>query len=383
MNDIIKKQNLGQFFTTNSDLILKGMDVFVKNKNVCDPFAGNQDLMFWAEKNGCKSIKGFDYDKKYVDDKRVFFNDSINNFYPCEFVCTNPPYLHKNKANKIIKDVFFSGRNTMYEDLYQVSLDAISDSKEGIVIVPLNFLCAENAKKIRESFFSKFTIEKMNIFTEKVFADTTYNVISFYYKKRNRHCDKIVINATIYPENKNIQLIIERQYNWQFGGDFINRIKGIKNYLGVYRLTEEYVQSGEYQVEMAFQNIKDRRIFKVSNKIKNLLDNNILFLRAIDSKNGTKIQLEDIRKYKVNGLVGKSSSRNMAHLIFKKKISLDEQLALMKKFNDELNYYRDKYFSFFLTNFRDNNRKRLSFDFAYKFLNYIYYEEFEKQPVLF
>jgi len=55
----------------------------------------------------------------------------------------------------------------------------------------------------------------------------------------------------------------------------------------------------------------------------------------------------------------------------------------MKKFNDELSANREKYFSFFLTNFRDNNRKRISFDLAYKFLNLIYYEKNQKQSVLF
>lgn len=73
----------------------------------------------------------------------------------------------------------------------------------------------------------------------------------------------------------------------------------------------------------------------------------------------------------------------MAHLIFRKEISVVEQIELMKKFNEELNDNRNKYFSFFLTNFRDNNRKRISFDLAYKFLNYIYYEKNSKQPVLF
>ena len=106
-------------------------------------------------------------------------------------------------------------------------------------------------------------------------------------------------------------------------------------------------------------------------------------MRAIDSKNGKKIQLEDIRKYKVAGLVGKNTSRNMAHLIFKKEIAIDEQIELMEKFNEELTNNRDKYLSFFLTNFRDNNRKRISFDLAYKFLNLIYYEKNSRQPALF
>ena len=108
-----------------------------------------------------------------------------------------------------------------------------------------------------------------------------------------------------------------------------------------------------------------------------------MFLRAIDSKNGKKIQLEDIRKYKVAGLVGKNTSRNMAHLIFKKEMPIDEQVELMNKFNNELSANRDKYLSFFLTNFRDNNRKRISFDLTYKFLNLIYHEKNSKQSVLF
>ncbi len=44
-------------------------------------------------------------------------------------------------------------------------------------------------------------------------------------------------------------------------------------------------------------------------------------------------------------------------------------------FNQELNRMRDEYLSLFLTNYRDNNRKRVSFDFVYKFINYIYFNK--------
>lgn len=383
MNAVVKKRNLGQFFTTNSDYILQGFGEFVKNKEVSDPFAGNQDLLNWLKNNKCKKFVGFDYDKNYIDERNVFFNDSINSPKEYKFVCTNPPYLHKNKATKEIKEKFFSGKNSNFEDLYQVSIFSILNCEEGIIIVPLNFLCAENSKKIRELFFEKFEIVKLNIFSERVFDDTTYNVISFYFRKKQKIFEKNIIDATIYPENRKIKLALEKKFGWQFGGDFIYKIKNTKNNLGVFRLTEEYLKSGEYEVEIALQNIKDKRILKTSDDIKNLLEKNILFLRAIDSKNGKKIQLEDIRKYKISGLVGKNTSRNMAHLIFKKEVSIDKQIELMKKFNNELSVNRDKYLSFFLTNFRDNNRKRISFDLAYKFLNLIYYEKMSKQPALF
>jgi len=84
------KKQLGQFFTTNSSYILRGLDKYIKNKAVYDPFAGNQDLIKWAIQNGCKRVIGFDCDKKYVDNKKVFLNDSINNPKEYKFVCTNP-----------------------------------------------------------------------------------------------------------------------------------------------------------------------------------------------------------------------------------------------------------------------------------------------------
>ncbi len=377
------KKQFGQFFTTDSDYILQGLEKFIRNKEVIDPFAGNKDLIKWSCENNCKKAVGFDCDKKYVDGKSIFYNDSISYSKKYKFVCTNPPYLHKNKADQKTKEKFFSGTHSSFEDLYQVSIFSLFDCEEGILIVPLNFLCAENSKKIRNLFFNKFEIVKLNIFSERVFEDTTYNVISFYFKRKKDNSEKSKIFATIFPEKKQITFAIERKYNWQLGGDFINRIKNTQNHLGVFRLTEDYLRSGEYEVELVFQNIKYKKPIRISKDVKKLVEKNILFLRAIDSKNGKKIQLEDIRKYGVVGLVGKNTSRNMAHLIFKEELPINGQIELMRRFNEVLNQERNKYLSFFLTNFRDNNRKRISFELAYKFLNYIYDEKNSKQPVLF
>jgi len=383
MTAAARKKNLGQFFTKNSSYILQGLEKFVKNKNITDPFAGNRDLLNWAIRSKSKQVIGFDCDRNLVDNKRVLHNDSINSPKKYKFVCTNPPYLHKNKASQEVKNKFFSGIHSKFEDLYQVSICSLLGSEEGIVIVPLNFLCAENSSRIRKLFFDKFEIVKLNIFSKQVFEDTTYNVISFYYRRKNEESGKNIIDATIYPENKKIKLTLEEKYGWQFGGDFIHQVKNTKNDLGIFRLTEDFLKSGEYEMEIALQNIKDKRFLRISKDIKKQLEKNILFLRAIDSKNGKKIQLEDIREYKISALVGKNTSRNMAHLIFSKDVPVDEQVELMKEFNRELSRKRSKYLSFFLTNFRDNNRKRISFDLAYKFLNLIYYEKNQRQSALF
>ena len=376
------KAQLGQFFTTNSDYILQGLEGFVKNKEIIDPFAGNRDLMRWAKKHNIKEIKGYDCDKNYVDNIEVVNRDSINNPERYKFVLTNPPYLHKNKADKETKNKFFSGVHSPFEDLYQVSIFSILDSEEGILIVPLNFLCAENSKKIRNLFFEKLKIIKLNVFSQQVFKDTTYNVVSFYYRKKKDFNDKNKISAIIFPEKEKISFIIERKFDWQLGGNFINQVKNAKNYLEIFRLTEDFLKSGNYEAKMALQNIKEIKNFNIDENVKNVLERNILLLRAIDSKNGKKIQIEDIREYDILGLVGKNTSRNMAHIIFGQEVSIDEQEKLMREFNQELNRNRKKYFSFFLTNFRDNGRKRISFDFTYKFLNYLYEQKHSKQSTL-
>ena len=73
----------------------------------------------------------------------------------------------------------------------------------------------------------------------------------------------------------------------------------------------------------------------------------------------------------------------MAHLIFSDEVSIDRQKELMGQFNKKLDQERERHSSFFLTNFRDNNRKRISFETAYKFLNYLYKEKNQKQSTLF
>ena len=75
------KQNLGQFFTTNSDYILKGFEPFIKNKNVTDPFAGNQDLLNWAKKNNCKNAIGFDIDQNFIEKKGSFLFYKVSFFF--------------------------------------------------------------------------------------------------------------------------------------------------------------------------------------------------------------------------------------------------------------------------------------------------------------
>ncbi len=371
----MKKKQFGQFFTREADHIFSGLEKYIKGKKATDPFAGAGDLLNWAKKNGANKIVGYDVDPTYANSKKIVLNDSLLAPKKYSFVITNPPYLNINKADKITKERYFN--NFEYEDLYQISLASIMDSDEGIVIVPINFLSAENSRKIRDRFFGKFRIVEMNYFKNQVFSDTTYNVIAFYYKKkRNTLDDSFIINCRIFPDRQKIKIKLEQKFHWTIGGNDLIQIEKQRNTLGIHRLVENDLESGSCIIKAAHNHIKTVREYRVSGPLRDSIKENLILLRAIDS--GTpegKIRLENIKKYGVDCLVSKESSRNMIYLLFEKRLSLDEQEKIIETFNEEIGKLRKDYFSLFLTNFRDNDRKRISFDFVYKFINYLYFSK--------
>lgn len=383
MTDTEKKQQHGQFFTTNSDYILQNLGKYIEDKEVVDPFAGNGDLIEWAKKNKVKKIKGFDVDKRLVNNKTIFCNDSTLNPKKYKFVLTNPPYLNINKANNVIKGKYFNRKG--YEDLYQISLSSLENSEEGIVIVPINFLSAENSQKIRDFFFSKFKIIEMNYFKQQVFPDTTYNVIAFYYKKKiNPLEDSFSIKTHIYPENKMVNINLKKIFHWAIGGELLNIIWSQQNILGVRRLTEKDLKDkkGPIKIRAAYNHIKDLLEIRVSKEMYDMLHSNVILLKAIDSgSEDGKLALENIKDYGVECLISKESSRHMIYLIFDKPLKVGEQKRIIELFNKEINKLRETHLSLFLTNYRDKDRKRVSFDFVYKFINYLYFNELNKNKV--
>ena len=228
----------------------------------------------------------------------------------------------------------------------------------------------------------------MNYFKNQVFADTTYNVIAFYYRQKPLILESFKIKTHVFPDNKQIEINLDKKYDWIIGGDFLSQIKNQINYLGVHRLIEKDIenQKGNKKIKAAYTHVKKIIEINVSEEMYEFLNSNIILLKAIDS--GTekgKIALEDINNYEVKCLISKESSRHMVQLIFEKSITMDEQRLIMDLFNKKINQLRKDYFSLFLTNYRDNDRKRISFDFVYKLINYLYLNDIlkKKQESLF
>jgi len=366
------KKDLGQFFTTNSNHILQGFEDVIKDKKVMDPFAGGGDLLQWAERNGAESTCGLDIDPKLVSDK-ISLNDSLVSIPNAKFNLTNPPYLAKNKMSSDLKTKYL---NNDYEDFYLLSIKRIvdSDPDEGIIIIPVNFFSAENSDALRKEFLNKYNIIKVNYFKNQVFADTTYNVVAFNYVRNRENSIKQRITVTSYPGGKSKSFDLEERYNYRIAGKELKKIINMIPLKSI-RLTEDHMSKnvGDKKVQTFLNDTKTDVEYLVTSNFKSILKKNIIVLNCIDTNASESgwIKAEDIRDYNKDCLVGKVSSRNIAYIILP-ECSLEYQEKIIPMFNETLNDLRKKYNSLFLTNFRDNDRKRISFEFCYKLISYCY-----------
>ena len=356
------KSYLGQFFTTNSKLILDGFEHYVKNKVIFDPYSGKGDLLDWALENGAASATGTDVDQNLIknlpDDKKniISFNDSLINIKKSEFILTNPPYVK----------TYLTNYQNDFENLYALAISKIieSDSDEGILIIPINFLSAERNKKIRELFFNKYKITKLTYFTKPMFVDTTINVIAFHFEKTS-------------SVQKSLDMLCDGNiYNLSFN-DFdiynqdVENTKKQKNILNCTRVIDKHMVEGDFEIKASFETITNVNSIFVDKNTYEKVKSNILILSCADLVN-KKINIDDIRKYDSDVLVSKQSQRTYASLFI--DLPIDTQEKLIPIVNDTLENMRNETFSMFLSTFRDKNRKRISFDFFYQLINYCYFK---------
>lgn len=334
------KKNLGQFYTTNYEYILSNMKIPKNVNHIIEPFVGEGDLLEFIKNKKKYTIETYDIDPKYKKaNKRDTLNDPPS--YKNKFVLTNPPYLARNKSNdKKIYDKYKC--NDLYKCFIKNIIDDICEG--GIIIIPLNFISSirKSDIKLREGFLQEYTIETINIFEEQVFDDTKYAVCSIYFTKKG-HYNNDLINMYIYPSKKIIKIELSSKNNYTIGGE-------------IYDLP----YNDEFEVKRATKNMKDN----MTNILLKCIDD------SINDQLGFKVVKDD--EIFIDN-TPKLSARSYATLCINKKLSLKDQLKLVKKMNKYINQQRKKYNSLFLTNYRESNtiaRKRISFDLAFKICNY-------------
>jgi hypothetical protein len=271
--------------------------------------------------------------------------DSLKNppCYDNKFVLTNPPYLARNKnKNKDLYDKYNCN------DLYKCFLINLIDSNciGGIIIIPVNFISSIRKADIdlRKQFLSKYHINIINIFEEKVFDDTSYAVCSIQFRKKEKETEKN-ISIYVYPTGKKLKVMLNKDNNYTIGGEIYN-----------------LPFNPEYIIERATRNTK--KGFRTNILLKCIDDNieNQLGLKLVNEKD---IYIDNTPNL---------SARSYATLVINKKLTIAQQKELVEKFNKYILEKRQEYNSLFLTNYRESNtiaRKRISFDLAFKICNYL------------
>jgi hypothetical protein len=152
----------------------------------------------------------------------IYERDTILNppVYTDAFILTNPPYLARNKsADKHAFDLY--GTNDLYK-CFLKSLTGHNKCAGGIVIVPLNFWCSVRLAdvELRALFLNIYDIERINVFEERVFDDTSYTVCAFQFALK-RGDDAVApapipihIPITIFPNRIciNAELCVENRF---------------------------------------------------------------------------------------------------------------------------------------------------------------------------
>lgn len=323
------KKELGQFYTKNAEYIIQNLLSFIPAtiKSIIDPFAGAGDLLNMSP----PQFSNIGYDlipmKEGIIQRDTLLEPPT--YTDNDWIFTNPPYLAKNKTKN--KDVF---EKYKVDDLYLAALLSVDGCGGGTFILPAGFFSNSNVV-FRKGFLSKYLVHKIYFFEEQVFSDTTYAVCSFSF---SRGCGiNVPIPVVFMPTQTESTIIFNEYNNYTFGGEIFPSIP-----IKIKRLTA------------------------------GMTPNSRIKLYAVDSGtyNGRiRLTLEE-------PFVGKSTDRAFATLVFPRALTIEEEEYIVNTFNSQLDAYRAKYNSMFLSNYRNATkngaRKRIGFEQAYNLVQQIF-----------
>lgn len=314
------KRELGQFYTTNYEYILQGISV-PNETQLIEPFCGEGDLVKWV---------GKPFDEIYDIDPKIIGcvnRDTLMNppSYSGKWVITNPPYLAKNKAdNKRPMNLY------KVDDLYKCFMETlILDPPDGgVIIIPLNYWCSIRNTGSNK-FCKEFWVSRMNIFEEQVFDDTSYTVCAFKFTKGATNGRPTEIK--MFPGSANITQVLDA---CPFGKE-IYKLPQNPN-ISINRLTPSNANvSGRTHIHM-----------------KCFDDIHLWWDDTVDYMDRTP----------------KLTQRMYGTLVINPPPK--DQKKLVEIFNTFLQAKRKEHNSLFLTNYRERDRKRISFSLLYTILNW-------------
>lgn len=193
MDKSSKQKKLGQYFTTNKDL-LENLHKLVKNTNgsILEPSFGQGDIIKYLIENGdTRRIVGIELDSSInpiinVSDKVILIYEDFLKFETDELFASivgNPPYFKLPKNNNTnSKSVL--GTTNIYVAFIEKAFHLLEDEGELVFIIPSDFFKLTSASKLKElmlragSFTNIYHPHKENLFDK-----ASQDVIIFRYQK--------------------------------------------------------------------------------------------------------------------------------------------------------------------------------------------------------
>lgn len=320
-----KKKELGQFYTTNSNYITKGLlNIFPEKSKIIDPFAGQWDLLNLIKDKHI--IEAYDLDPQ--NEETIKRNTLLNSpSYKGKWIFTNPPYLHRSRAKE---KLIFDKYNT--DDLYKASILSILECEGGILIIPTNFFNTCDTK-VRKEFLNRFQVVKLKVFEHQVFEDTGIPVCAFSFIRKESK--EQILKTTFLPSNKEMKFVIREEDDYIIGKEILN---------------------------LEQSNVEIKRIRNTKEKP----EGTYLHLQVIDKGNKEgRLKLFYSEKH----YYGDEDSRAYTTITFNQNIPRLIQRRIVEEFNKRIEEYREKYNSMFLTNYMNSvngvARKRISYNMCY------------------
>lgn len=359
----MSRSNIGVFYTTNYKHILQGISIPEYVTHIIEPFAGNGDLIPFIKEGFSKnsSNKNVVFIELYDIAPKGRGGENLENTTPShsqeiiqrdtlldppdytnKFIITNPPYLAKNKnADKLLYKKYDT------DDLYKCFLLSILDSKclGGIVIIPMNFWLSNRQSDIvlRKRFLNTFVVKNVNMFEERVFEDTTYAVCAFLFEKTNSSSKNVVFK--IFPSKKKVSCKFSENNDYTIGGE-IHKLPINKNY--------DIKRRGETVGAVSPPFLLAKCIDDCSSKDKSV--QKLISLSLVE---------------KINPLYLSASCRAYCYIDIKPPLTYKQKELLVEKWNSFITNERERYHSLFLTIYRENSRRRISYSLLYRTIGYI------------
>jgi len=328
----MSKQNLGQFYSTNVDRILDGMQV-PEGSVVIEPFAGNMDLVKWSKLD---NVEMYDITPLH---ECIIHRDTLMDppEYTGKFVLTNPPYRNRvHNPDKKIYDKYSTA------DLFHAFLYSMYKADGGIVILPLSFFTGHSKTftRTRDYFMSSFKIIRVNYFEVPVFDDTTTTIVSFQFERNDSLINFQDIEWNIYDATNKITRTFthKKSDGWLVGGYMFNL--------------------------PTHPNIKIMR-HRPGSATNNFVSN--LILKTIDYRTSLiNLQYNDDPSYKQ-----KISPCAYLTFEFDREFTSEQQKEIANSFNIFLTEKRNMYQSLFLSMYREKARRCMCVSLAIRILSHV------------